>query len=254
MNTVSNTYIVWFHREFEAAEGASEALNGQVLRMTDAEYPEPADVVGERLRELGYSGDLVDAVLPVAEYIRNENVHESMPSRSDNCYSAAVVIPTLPDQENWLAAYRQPGFLSTLPDDAAREVFGGIMAGRGADYALLMQALSECVDGQPQDFLLVPVAANFGGYDDIAYLLKDVEYGPQNIESVLADKLDEVDAEWLYRRNSRTISWWMFNQGLGLEDFGHEHSRILEVPGKVRWEVVYRWTCHTVKAYLDSLK
>lgn len=254
MNAVSNTYIVWFHREFEAAESAAQALNGQVLQITDSEYPKPADVAAERLRELGYSGDLINAVIPVDEYIRNENVNESMPSRCYNCYSASVVIPTPVTPDDWMVAFRDPEFRSLLSDEDAKEVFGGIMVGKNTDYNLLMQAVSGCCHGQPDNYLLVPVDADLGGYDDLAYLLKDVEYSLENIETVLAQKLDTVDAEWLYGRNRKTISWWMLDQGLGLEDFGHEHSRILEVPGKVRWEVVYRWSCYTVKAYINSLK
>ena len=29
---------------------------------------------------------------------------------------------------------------------------------------------------------------------------------------------------------------------------------VLEQPEKVRWELVYRWACDTVKTYLDKFK
>lgn len=253
MNTVSNTYIVWFAQEFEAAESAATALNGQVLPVPDKNCYEPADLAAKRLQQLGYSSNMIDAVVPAAEYIRRENQCEMSPSRCYNCYSAAVVVPSPVSHNDWLSAFRNPGFCRSLPEETAYEVFAGILDGRRADYGLLMEAVSHCDNGEPADFLLVPVAAELGGYDDIAYLLKDVEYGRLNLETVLADMLDETGAEWLYRRNRETVCNWMREKGLSLEDFGHSFDQILQVPQKVRWEVVYRWACDTVVRYLDSL-
>ncbi len=91
------TYIVWFKKEFEVAGKAAEALNGQVIC-----YPSNdeslTDKIGCKLAELGYSANLISAIVPVAEYVRMENdfaqnFHsENWPSKDLNLFAAAVSV------------------------------------------------------------------------------------------------------------------------------------------------------------------
>lgn len=164
------TYIVWFKKEFEVAGKAAEALNGQVIC-----YPSNdeslTDKIGCKLAELGYSANLISAIVPVAEYVRMENEMGSVPNMTENRHTAAVSFSVMNDHDAWTALLRQPGFADMLTDDQAQEVFQSIMRGRDVGYSMLMEALFD--SGMPDNdcFVLVPVP-QIGGYDDIAYLLK----------------------------------------------------------------------------------
>ena len=91
---LSNTYIVWFKDCFETAEEAALALNGQTVFPLQHPQETVQSAVGRVLEQrVGYAKSLIHMVEPVAEYVRRENVFENTPCRSNNCYTAAVVIP-----------------------------------------------------------------------------------------------------------------------------------------------------------------
>lgn len=246
------SYIVWFDSQYETAEAAAEALNGTSLPpLQPGQSPE--DLVRQRLRTLGYAENLLSVLEPVAEYVANENRHGSGPSRCYNSYTAAVFIPPQADTRAWLDAFCQPDFARQLSDAEAAKVFVGVMEGRTLGYCLAVCAAESAMPDEDDPFLLVPAAA-LPGYDDLAYLLKDVEYAEGNYSTVLAQTLSAADAQWLYARNRETVFNWMMNRGLALHDFGYNADVVLEQPEKIRWELVYRWACDTVKTYLDKLK
>ncbi|HGH6599221.1 TPA: hypothetical protein ACJL67_002190, partial [Neisseria meningitidis] len=103
------TYIVWFKKEFEVAGKAAEVLNGQVIC-----YPSNdeslTDKIGCKLAELGYSANLISAIVPVDEYVRMENEMGSVPNMTENCHTAAVSFSVMNDHDAWTALLRQPGF------------------------------------------------------------------------------------------------------------------------------------------------
>ena len=106
---------------------------------------------------------------------------------------------------------------------------------------------------KPSTYSTHPLLA-LAGYDDLAYLLKDVEYTANSYATVLAQTLTITDAQWLYERNRDTVFSWMMDHGLALHDFGYNADVVLEQPEKVRWELVYQWACYVIKTHLNQLK
>lgn len=247
----SNTYIAWFNDAFDTVEDAAEALNGAVLPPVNTDDPQALiSAVGRHLESIGYCRALILGVQPVIDYILGENRLEAMPCRSSNSYTAAVVIPAVGAQE-WMSAFRQPGFIEALPHKDARAVFTQVLKGQPITYDLVMRASHQADASAEDDFLLLPVAAP-SGYADIAYLLKDVEYGSCNYAVHLSELLSEEDARWLYQRNQQAITDWMQEERLSLFDLVPNSITILTEADKVFLKLVHQWACHTVQAYLDN--
>ena len=206
-NTENNqyeTYIVWFKQEYEVAGKAAELLNGQTIRQP-CSRENITDVIGSRLSDFGYSASMIKGVIPVDEYLRLENQAGAVPNKADNYHTAAVFVPTMYGHEEWTEILHQPGFIESLTDNEAEEIFGRVMCGRSVGYAMLVKALSDSGMDDNDSFLLVPVP-NIGGYDDIAYLMKDIEYGSTNFRENLERVVTEKTASWLYERNMGTIT------------------------------------------------
>lgn len=245
------TYIVWFKKEFEVAGKAAEALNGQVIC-----YPSNdeslTDKIGCKLAELGYSANLISAIVPVAEYVRMENEMGSVPNMTENRHTAAVSFSVMNDHDAWTALLRQPGFADMLTDDQAQEVFQSIMRGRDVGYSMLMEALFD--SGMPDNdcFVLVPVP-QIGGYDDIAYLLKNAEYGPSDHIEFLEQVVSEKTAAWLFERNEATVLQWMEGNGLNWGNFTDLNASRPESKGEVIHKAIKSWAVDTVRRYLNSL-
>ncbi|MFD1246055.1 hypothetical protein [Paralysiella testudinis] len=102
------------------------------------------------------------------------------------------------------------------------------------------------------DLLLLLLAAS-PAYADIAWLLKDVAYGSSNYTVHLSERLSMEDARWLYSRHQQTIVDWMQKNQLSLSHFDADTATVLTQTDKVCLAVVYRWACHTVRAYLHHL-
>ena len=245
------TYIVWFKKEFEVASKAAEALNGQVIC-----YPSNdeslTDKIGCKLAELGYSANLISAIVPVVEYVRMENEMGSVPNMIENRHTAAVSFSVMNDHDAWTALLRQPGFADMLTDDQAQEVFQSIMRGRDVGYSMLMEAVTDSGIPDNDGFLLVPVP-QIGGYDDIAYLLKDVEYGPSDHIEILEQVVSEKSAAWLFERNEATVLQWMEGNGLNWGNFTDLNASRPESKGEVIHKAIKSWAVDTVRRYLNSL-
>ena len=102
------------------------------------------------------------------------------------------------------------------------------------------------------DLLLLLLAAS-PAYADIAWLLKDVEYGSSNYTVHLSERLSVEDARWLYSRHQQTIVNWMQKNQLSLSHFDADTVIVLTQTDKVCLAVVYRWACDTVRVYLNDL-
>ena len=253
-NTVNNhyeTYIVWLKQEYEVAGKAAELLNGQTIRQP-CSRENITDVIGSRLSDFGYSASLIKGVIPVNEYLRLENQAGAVPNKADNYHTAAVFVPTMYGHEEWTEILHQPGFIESLTDNEAEEIFGRVMCGRSVGYAMLVKALSDSGMHDNDSFLLVPVP-NIGGYDDIAYLMKDIEYGSTNFREILERVVTEKTASWLYERNMGTISYWLNSSGLVWEDFIDPELDYPESEDRIIQKIVNCWACATVDRYLKSL-
>ena len=250
MNNQYETYIVWFKQEYEVAGKAAELLNGQTIRQP-CSRENITDVIGSRLSDFGYSASMIKGVIPVDEYLRLENQAGAVPNKADNYHTAAVFVPTMYGHEEWTEILHQPGFIESLTDNEAEEIFGRVMCGRSVGYAMLVKALSDSGMDDNDSFLLVPVP-NIGGYDDIAYLMKDIEYGSTNFRENLERVVTEKTASWLYERNMGTISYWLYS-GLIWEDFIDPELDYPESEGRIIQKIVNCWACSTVDRYLKSL-
>ena len=49
---------------------------------------------------LGYPKSQIAMVDTVIEYLERENLYENTPSRSSNCYTTAVFVPTVPAEQD----------------------------------------------------------------------------------------------------------------------------------------------------------
>lgn len=252
MNNQHETYIVYFQQKYEVAAKAAEVLNGQkVSRPNNGETL--TDAVGSRLSEFGYSASLIKGVVSVAEYVRLENQTGAVPNKGGNHYTATVYVPAMYDHEEWTALLRQPDFAETLTDCEAEEVFTLVMRGRSVSYSLLDEALSDSGLSDDDGFLLVPVPS-IGGYDDIAYLLKDVEYGPSDHIEILEQVVSEKTAAWLFERNKATVLQWMEANGLNWGNFTDLNASRPETKGKVIHKAIKSWAIDTVRRYLNNLQ
>ncbi|CWO84220.1 fimbrial protein MS11-D1 precursor [Neisseria meningitidis] len=138
-----------------------------------------------------------------------------------------------------------------LTDDQAQEVFQSIMRGRDVGYSMLMEAVFDSGIPDNDCFVLVPVP-QIAGYDDIAYLLKDVEYGPSDHIEFLEQVVSEKTAAWLFERNEETVLQWMEENGLNWGNFTDLNTSRPESKGKVIHKAIKSWAIDTVRRYLNS--
>ncbi|MFV2028643.1 hypothetical protein [Neisseria sp. S1] len=101
MQQPTQTYIVWFNDSFEEAEEVAAALNGQTVLEPETPDETPEQTIGRFMEmRLGYPKNLIAMVDTVVEYLEREKLYENTPSRSSNCYTAAVFVPTVPAEQD----------------------------------------------------------------------------------------------------------------------------------------------------------
>ena len=96
MQQPTQTYIVWLKDCYDEAEEVATALNGQTVFQPATPEETPEQTIGRFMEvRLGYPKSRIAMVDTVVEYLERENLYENTPSRSSNCYTTAVFVPTV---------------------------------------------------------------------------------------------------------------------------------------------------------------
>ena len=133
------------------------------------------------------------------------------------------------DCTDWIDFFRREDFHHRVKPGYCNEVFSGVLHGSSdVTYQAFIDVCSNYGRSE-EDPPLVLKDSSVPGYTDIAYLLKDHCYYPDDVP-VLMQQLDREDLRWLYRRNVEAINRWMAQTKLdlwGYADEGREESNSL---------------------------
>ena len=223
-------YIIWFNPNYDCDTllSAFDLVNGQVYE-GNGDDKWLLDMVNTDLKQEGFEADAASSVMTLEQYLANENLHGITPAKQANKHSAVVYIHTPMDCTDWIDFFRREDFHHRVKPDYCNEVFSGVLHGSSdVTYQAFIDVCSNYGRSE-EDPPLVLKDSSVPGYTDIAYLLKDHCYYPDDVP-VLMQQLDREDLRWLYRRNVETINRWMAQTKLdlwGYADEGREESNSL---------------------------